>query len=205
MKDKDFKDNGCTFSFDETKRVSKWPLIKSKDLLSSGPFTIQRKIYSSPRNGKEFPFLTATGTDWVSVVAITPDNELVLVEQFRHGRNIITFELAGGLIDENEKPEDAAIRELVEETGYSGKPPKLLGLLEPNPAFLDVVCHCYLIEDAIYTKPVELDLSEDIFVHKIPLSEIKELISSGVIRHGLAISGLTLFILLHDYYGKISK
>src|SRR6185503_4827087 len=78
--------------------------------------------------------LTIELWDWSVVAAVTDQDEWVMVEQHRHGVNALTLEPAGGIIDTGESPEEAAIRELVEETGYGGGKLVALGWVHPNPA-----------------------------------------------------------------------
>ncbi len=128
--------------------------------------------------------------DWVNVVARTPDERYVVVRQYRFGPGRITTEIPGGVIDPDEAPEAAARRELREETGYTAGTWRCLGLVEPNPAFHDNVCHHFLAEDAELTHETEQDPGEDIAVAALTAGEIREEVRSGRMRHSLVISAL---------------
>jgi ADP-ribose pyrophosphatase len=76
----------------------------------------------SPRTGKEHDFYVLDSVNWVNVIAITPDQQLVMVEQYRHGSNTVELEIPGGMMDAGETdPVATAVRELREETGYAGE------------------------------------------------------------------------------------
>ena len=82
----------------------------------------------SPRTGKEHDFFVLDSVNWVNVIAVTPDQQLVMVEQYRHGSNTVELEIPGGMMDPGETdPVATAVRELREETGYEGENARLLG------------------------------------------------------------------------------
>ncbi len=114
--------------------VKKWDLIKSEKLNSYRIFSTRRDIGISPVTGKEYDFYIIEAPTWVNVVAVTADNHIVLIEQYRHGIKSVTYEIPGGMVDPGESSLDAAKRELIEETGYSSEDWLPLGEVHPNPA-----------------------------------------------------------------------
>jgi ADP-ribose pyrophosphatase len=141
----------------------------------------------SPRTGAERPVSVLEAGDWTNVVALTPDDRVILVRQFRHGTRDFTLEIPGGMVDKGETPAQAAARELREETGYAGDGPVHLGIVTPNPAILDNRCHTYLFENCRRIGEPELDQGEDIEVLTHCLADIPTLIQSGGIDHALVI------------------
>ena len=89
---------------------------------------------SLPHTGKRHSFYRIDSADWVNVVPVTPAGEIVMVRQYRHGLRDVTLEIPGGMVDPGETPEQAAARELLEETGYRAERLEALGSVNPNPA-----------------------------------------------------------------------
>ena len=145
---------------------------------------------TNPRTGQTLRRTVLDVPDWVNVVALTPEQRVVVVRQYRFGTGKITVEIPGGVIDLGEAPEAAARRELQEETGYTSARWTALGPVEPNPAFQTNLCHHYLAEEARLTHPLELDPGEDIVVDTLTQDELVGAIRSGAIRHSLVITAL---------------
>ena len=165
-----------------------WRLLNSKVLQSCRVFTMKIEQYLSPRTGQEHDFYLIDSPDWVNVIPLTDDGKVILVKQYRFGTKEFSLEIPGGMLDPGDTPASAASRELLEETGYAGDEPVLLGKVNPNPAIHTNRCYTYLIKNVTYRNPPSQDSTEDIEVQKVPLSEIPRLIHEGKITHALVIA-----------------
>lgn len=167
--------------------MKRWRHGKKRLVADMGIFRAYRLSARSPRTGQAHPISLLETVDWVNVIALTPGLEVVLVRQFRHGTRDFTLEIPGGQVDARETPARAAARELLEETGFAGARPVILGTVTPNPAFLNNRCHTVLFRNCRRVAKPELDRGEDIEVLLRPLADIPGIIRSGGIDHALVI------------------
>lgn len=164
-----------------------WKLLETSPVLSTRIFSVHRDTVLSPRRTAPGPVTRIAAPDWVNLVALTPDERIVLVRQWRHGIRDFTLEIPGGMVDPGEEPAQAAARELREETGYAGTDPSFLGIVHPNPAFLDNSCHTFLIEDCRRVGEQQQDPGEDIQVEFLPLADIPRQVAAGRITNSLVV------------------
>lgn len=164
-----------------------WERAGTEEVSDFRVFRVRRFRARSPRTGGLRTFSVIDSPDWVNIVALTPDDEAVLVRQFRQGTGEVTLEIPGGLVDPGEDPAAAAVRELREETGYAGGSPRHLGTVEPNPAIQSNRCHTYLIEGCRRVAEPRLDPGEDIEVVTLPRSGLAAAVADGRIRHALVV------------------
>lgn len=165
-----------------------WDIVSSerRDRLRIFGLRIDRAV--SPRTGAAHDFYVLEADSWVNVIPITPQREVVLICQYRHGTREVTLEIPGGIVESTDSPQEAARRELSEETGYEAREFVGLGFVHPNPAFLDNRCYTFLAQDARPTSLQTLDEKEDIQVLLKPLAEIPKLIREGTITHSLVVA-----------------
>jgi ADP-ribose pyrophosphatase len=123
--------------------------------------------------------------NWVNAIAITQENKMILVRQYRHAADIISLEVPGGVIDGDERPEDAVKRELMEETGYSFETSELIATVYPNPATSTNRTFTYLLTGGIKTHEQHLDEHEFLTVEEYTLEEVKELVLNNKIDQSL--------------------
>lgn len=171
-----------------------WPQLGTKALGDYRIFRVRSDEKVSPRTGHKQDFYVIECVDWVNVIAVTPNRELVMVEQYRHGTNTVELEIPGGIMDAKDaSPVATGVRELREETGYEGTNPRLLASVFANPAIMNNTCHTVIVEDCSIKHPVEWDSGEDLLTRLVPVSEVPGLVAAGKIRHPLVVAALYHF------------
>src|SRR5438132_4211158 len=174
--------------------IKPWQKISSKLLGDFRIFTLRSDRKVSPRNGTEHEVFVIDAVDWVNVVAVTPDNHLVMVEQYRHGTNTVELEIPGGMVDrEDASPGAAGVRELREETGYEGENARILGKILPNPAIQSNTCYTVLVENCRLKHAVDFNHGEDIMTRLVPAADVPRLVAEGKIQHSLVVVALCYF------------
>ncbi len=159
---------------------------------------LARERFRSRKTGKTHDFFVAYLKDGVHVVALTPDDQLVMVRQFRVGLHHDSLETPGGLVEEGEDPAEAGARELLEETGYAGDTPELLGTISPNPGLLAQRISTIVIRNATRIAEPNPDQTEELTVELVPVAKVFELIKRGEIEHGVCAAGLLLWLADRD-------
>lgn len=172
---------------------SRWEQLGRETRLRTRIFDVLGARYRHPARGTERDFVVVSAPDWVNVIALTPGDRIVLVRQFRFGIDEFSLEIPGGVMEPGEDPVAAGLRELREETGYTGAPAKLLGTVHPNPAIQSNRCHFVLVEEAVKSHELEWDTDEEIHISTEPVEQVLALARSGGISHGLVLNALMLF------------
>ena len=167
---------------------------KASDLVADcRVFKILKNRFRHPVRGDEGDFYSLDAPDWVTVVAITENHELVTVSQYRFGIEALSLEVPAGLVDAGEDPLETGVRELREETGFVGENARVLDWVYPNPAIQTNRCFVVLVENARQTGSTEWDEHEELETRLIPIAEIGERMKEGLFRHSLSICALSYF------------
>lgn len=167
-----------------------WRVLREEHLQHCRVFDVHVATMQSPQTGSAHPFYRIESPAWVNVVALTQDDQFVMVRQFRQGSRVVTLEIPGGLVDPGETPEEAAARELIEETGYRAGRLASLGSLNPNPALFGNRCHMQVALDCALAGSIQNSATEQTQVELIPRAQLPELLRAGAIDHALVVAAL---------------
>jgi 8-oxo-dGTP pyrophosphatase MutT (NUDIX family) len=174
-----------------------WERKDSRVLANCRIFNLHESLTVSPYSGQEHSFYFIETADWVNVVPVTRNNELVCIRQFRHGSEKITLEIPGGMVDPGEKPEIAAARECLEETGFEATSLQSLGVLNANPAIFGNRLHTYLATDVQPVAEINNTSTEQTELVLVPIAEVPDLLVSGEIDHALVAATLWRALYFH--------
>lgn len=183
-------------------RPRPWERLGRERVRDCRVFHVDRVIARSPRSGAEHDFFCIESADWVNVVPITADEQVVMVRQFRHGSQTLTLEIPGGMIDPDEAPGDAGRRELLEETGYRAGRMIAIGAVNPNPALFGNRVHTFVAPGAERVAAIRNEGAEETVVELVPVAEIPALVRAGAIDHALVLAGLYQWELVRRMEGR---
>lgn len=170
--------------------ILKWKRLSSKYLVKEKWATLRVDTCDLGNGIVKDDYYVLEYPNWVNAVALTEDNKIILVRQYRHGADIISLEVPGGVMDGDEKPEFAIRRELLEETGYSFSTAELIATTYPNPATANNVTYTYFLTGGKKTHAQHLDEHEILNVEEYSIEEVKQLLKDNKIAQALHATAL---------------
>ena len=179
-----------------------WERLSAKTVAEYEMFRVREEHSRSPKDGDEQTFHVAESPGGVLVIATTEDGCVVMVEQFRHGPRKLGLELPAGVVDDGEAPDEAARRELREETGYGGDAPRVIGRLDLNPSWQVTEVHVAVVTNARRSTEKDEDESEDIRVRLLAPYELRERVLSGEVDAGTTVAALALWDWKEGGFGR---
>ena len=167
----------------------KWKTLSSEYLFKDTWFTVRKDVCEKPDGKIIEPYYVYEFPTWVSALAITTDNKVVLVRQYRHAIEETVIEIPGGCVDETDPSFEKAIaRELMEETGYEFKKLDYLGKISPNPSTNTNWMHMFLATGGEKVSEQQLDHNEEIEVVLLSVDELKQLLKDHKIIQAMHVS-----------------
>ncbi len=176
----------------------KWEKLSSKYLVKENWATLRVDVCRMPDGTLIDDYYVLEYPNWVNAVALTEDDEVILIRQYRHAAEEVILEIPGGCIDPGESPEEAVKRELLEETGYIFETIEPLGTVYANPSTSANKTFSYLAKGGRKVQEQHLDGREEIEVLKVTLDEFKELILKNQFPQALHVSAIFYALLKLD-------
>ena len=160
-----------------------WKRLGSRTLHRHDRVVIREDVLELPE-GQERRYPVMQLGQSAGIVPITADDQIILVRQYRHVAQDFCWEIPAGGMHPAESPDEAAQRELREETGYRAGSLRRLGGFWPNNAYLDEIIHVYLAED-LMSDPLPADQDEHLEQRAFPFSEALAMAQDDRITCGL--------------------
>jgi ADP-ribose pyrophosphatase len=172
--------------------IKKWHTLSSHYLFQRKPWlTIREDRLEMPNGTVMDAYYVYEYPDWVNTIAITNDGKFVMVEQYRHARGEVNFELCAGVMDDSDTDHlMTAQRELLEETGYGGGTWKEWMVNCANPGTHNNLTHCFMAEGVEKVGDQSLDDHEEIAIHLMTEGEVLHLLETNQIRQSLHAAAL---------------
>lgn len=171
----------------------KWTILSSEYLYQDTWLRARKDRCLRPDGKIVEPYYVMEYPTWVTAMALTKNNEVVLVRQYRHALGEVCLETPGGCVDATDRSfEEAARRELLEETGYSFGRGSYLGITSANPSTNNNLMHMFLLQDGEKVQGQQLDHNEDIEVVLMPLNELFPAMLEGRFLQSMHMTALML-------------
>lgn len=160
-------------------RLRPWTTIASEYVIDTPYLRLRSDTVELPNGDRVESYFVRDTPGFCIIFAVTPDRHVVMVRQYKHGIGRITNELPAGGIDRDEEPAACAIRELAEETGYAGDPPRLVRTFAADPTSSNGLAYLFQIDNAEPRFAQSLDPTEAINVFTVTLEEACSMARDG--------------------------
>jgi ADP-ribose pyrophosphatase len=171
----------------------KWKTLSSEYVYNDEWLRARKEVCERPDGKIIQPYYILDYATWVCGVALTEDDQVVLIKQYRHALGEVCIEIPGGCVDKEDANYEVAVRrEMAEETGYVFKEAEYLGICSPNPAANSNLMHMFLLTGGIKKQEQDLDHNEDIEVLLVSLDELFQMVMDRRIHESMHISAIML-------------
>ena len=167
-----------------------WSIRRSEYIYKSRWLTVRKDAVRTDKGIDIDDFYVLEYPTWVNVIAITQEGKFIIEQQYRHGIQQKVYELCAGVCEAEEKPIDAAKRELFEETGFGGGTWSLMGRYAPNPNSMNNWCYSFLAEGVTKIQEPHQEPTENIEVHQVSANEVFSMMQNGKIVEGIMLTPL---------------
>lgn len=176
-----------------TDKEMAWKVLDSESIISRPWLTARRDRVELPGGQICNEFYVLSYPTWVNTIALTADGRMIVERQYRHAIGKVCTEICAGVVEAGELPIEAARRELLEETGYTGGSWQELMVICPNPGSMDNYCHCFLARGVEPTAQQHLEETEDIEVLLKTQTEVYAMLKRGEFLQALMVAPLWRF------------
>ena len=175
-----------------------WRTIR-REKVFKGPIFDIHSVERTSTDGRLGSFIEIDAPKWATIIPWYRNEQgvpmFVMVRQYRHGSDAVTIEFPAGTVDEGEDPKEAALRELLEETGYEPTQEVLeIGSVSPNPAFMNNRVWFYFAEGIRQVGEQKLDVNEQLDILSIPVQTVIELMGTGAYDNGIMMIAQAFFL-----------
>lgn len=174
-------------------------LTKERTKVYDGPIFDLNVVSREASDGRVGKFIEIDAPQWATIIPWMRNAEgipsFVMVRQYRHGSDSITIEFPAGVVEHGELPLDAAVRELLEETGYQPEVEVIeLGSISPNPAFMNNRVSFFFAEGVKKVGEQTLDVNEQLDVLLLPVETVIESMGTGAFDNGIMMIAQAYFL-----------
>jgi ADP-ribose pyrophosphatase len=168
-----------------------WKKLESKYLFRDNWLTLRADRCERPDGKIIDPYYVYEFPDWVTAVALTKENEIILIRQYRHALGETVIEIPGGCVDASDQNlEEACARELLEETGYRFEKMEYLCKTSANPSTNSNLMHIFLATGGEKIAEQKLDEAEDIEILLLSIDQVKQLLRSNQLLQSMHVTAL---------------
>ncbi len=170
-----------------------WKVIRKKNIIKHKLFSVDVHEVELPNKHVIKDYFLIKPNPGSIIVAITEDDNIIFVTDYKYAVNEYVLTLPGGLAEsKKEMSKDVAIRELAEETGYRAKKMVCLGNILPLPSNIQQKTTVFVALKCKKTQEQSLDASEDIRIKTIKRNKIAALVKKNIIQDSLTLAALYL-------------
>ena len=180
------------------KEILAWKILETDYLLRHKYMTLRKDKVQLDNGHVIDDYFVIEKANWINVIAITEEGKFIFERQYCHGAGLVNYEIPAGIIEDNEDPMEAAKRELLEETGYSGGEWIAYGQAYPNPSTMTNMNFTFLAKDVKKVTEQNLEITENIEVLLLTLEDVKDLLESNKIKEGIQQAPLWRYIAEHQ-------
>jgi 8-oxo-dGTP pyrophosphatase MutT (NUDIX family) len=184
----------------ERRTAAGWRIVESEIVIETPHLRLRRDDIVLPDGTRIDNYYVRESRGFCVICALTPEQDVVLVTQYKHGIGRALTELPAGAIDPGETPAACAVRELAEETGYAGDPPERLASFVTDPTNSDACFHLFLVREARPRGPQRLDATEDIAVRLVSLADLHRYARDGTIEVSSHVASIYRLL---EFLGKL--